>query len=347
LGNNGRLGLGDSVTYHFLKQVGTDTDWAYATCGQNSTWALKTNGTLWCCGDNQYGNLALGDYVDHNVFTQVPGTWASVSAGSAHTLAIKPDGTLWGAGRNHYGQLGLGVFDATYPPPNNTFTQVGGLSNWVKVSCGTDHTLALDSNGYIYATGYNGSGGVSSYYGYMLGLGDSINKNMFTLTGNGTNDWTDVKAGPSYSVAIKGNNQSAWGCGENQYGHLGVGSTLNGGEVQQLGVQVWTKLSVTPGFKHIAPGSLHMMYIAADNSLWGAGHNAYGELGFDPGGAHTDQYVGMRAQFVRIGTENNWLRLWESGYYPSGIAIRAPAGEVIVDDPVPSRPSPIWTMPTT
>jgi alpha-tubulin suppressor-like RCC1 family protein len=347
LGNNGRLGLGDSVTYRFLKQVGTDTDWAYATCGQNSTWALKTNGTLWCCGSNQYGDLALGDYVDHNVFTQVPGTWASVSAGSAHTLAIKPDGTLWGAGRNHYGQLGLGVFDATYPPPNNTFTQVGGLSNWVKVSCGVDHTLALDSNGYIYATGYNGSGGVSSYYGYMLGLGDSIDRNVLTLTGNGTNDWTDVKAGPSYSIAIKGNNQSAWGCGENLYGHLGVGSTLNGGEVAQLGVQVWTKLSVTPGFKFIAPGIVHMMYIAADNSLWGAGHNAYGELGFDPGGAHTDQYVGMRAQFVRSGTENNWLRLWEAGYFLSSIAIRAPAGGVIVDDPVPSRPSPIWTIPTT
>jgi alpha-tubulin suppressor-like RCC1 family protein len=341
LGNNGRLGLGDSVTYYFLKQVGTDTDWAYATCGVNSTWALKTNGTLWCCGYNEYGDLGLGDYVNRNVFTQVPGTWASVSAGSAHTLAIKPGGTLWSVGRNHYGQLGLGLFDATYPPPNNTFTRVGGASNWVKVSCGKDHTLALDSSGYIYACGYNGTGYTGAYFGGQLGTGDTINQNVLTLTGSGTNDWTDVKAGPLYSVGIKGNGRSAWVTGESSNGEMGLGPIGDiPGFPALYSKRVFTRIPDLPPFKQIQPGSTHMMYIGTDNSLWGTGRNAYGELGIEPG-------IGLQPSFIRIGTENNWLRLWESGYYPSSVALRAPAGEVIVDDSVPSRPSPIWTMPTT
>lgn len=346
LGNNGRLGLGDLVTYHYLKQVGTDTDWAYATCGYNSTWALKTNGTLWCCGYNLYGDLGLGDYVDRNVFTQVPGAWASVSSGSAHTFALKSDGTLWSCGRNHYGQLGLGVADATFPPPNNTFTQAGGASNWVKVSCGRDHTLALDSNGNIFATGYNGTGYSGLVYGGQLGLGNTIDRASFTLTGNGTSDWTDVKAGPSYSVAIKGNGQSAWVTGESLYGEMGLGliGPIPGTEAQ-YSKRIFTQIPDLPPFKQIQPGFLHMMYIGTDNSLWGTGHNAYGELGFDPGGAHTDQYYGAQPSFIRIGTERNWLRLWESGFFASSVAIRTPFGNPVVD--VSDRPSPIWTMPTT
>ena len=37
----------------------------------NHSLILKNDGTLWGCGDNQYGQLGLGDTTNRNVFTQI------------------------------------------------------------------------------------------------------------------------------------------------------------------------------------------------------------------------------------------------------------------------------------
>lgn len=319
----GRLGLGDLITRYNLVKIGTDTDWAFVTCGDSATFAIKRDGTLWAAGENtSLHSLGVGDTVDHNVFTRVPGTgWKWITAGTSHAVAQKTDGSLWITGSNEFGQQGTGSIDFD---PHQNFTQIAG--DWITAACGRNHTMLLGGDGGLRGTGYNQNG--------ELGVGDFVHKSSFTLT---LGTWTDVKAGANYTVGIKGVNSSLWTTGLNTYGELGLGDVSPR--------NVFTQVTSLPRFRQVAPGYTHMMLIGVDNSLWGCGHNAYGELGVDPGGAHTDQSVGAQLIFTRVGTENNWLRLWESGYYPSSVVIRATEGTVIVAVPV-NRPSPIWTMPT-
>ncbi|MCJ7696065.1 MAG: RCC1 domain-containing protein, partial [Anaerolineaceae bacterium] len=60
----------------------------YHTC------AIKSDGTLACWGNNNYGQTS-----------SPAGTFTQVSAGGWYTCAIKNDGTLACWGNNSYGQL--------------------------------------------------------------------------------------------------------------------------------------------------------------------------------------------------------------------------------------------------
>ena len=85
-------------------------DWAQLSAGHRQTCGTRTDHTLWCWGDNTYGQLGHGDTTTRTAPTQV-GTatsWADVSSGARHTCATRTDHTLWCWGDNTYGQLGLG-----------------------------------------------------------------------------------------------------------------------------------------------------------------------------------------------------------------------------------------------
>jgi alpha-tubulin suppressor-like RCC1 family protein len=89
--------------------VGSDSDWSSISGGYYHTVALKTNGTLWAWGDNEYGQAGLGATVTQTTPLQVGSadTWSFISGGYFHTQAVKTDLTLWTWGHNNYGQLGL------------------------------------------------------------------------------------------------------------------------------------------------------------------------------------------------------------------------------------------------
>ena len=59
-GNNrdGYLGLNDTITCSSPTQVGTDTTWTSSMGAYTTTGAIKTDGTLWTWGGNEYGEMA-------------------------------------------------------------------------------------------------------------------------------------------------------------------------------------------------------------------------------------------------------------------------------------------------
>ena len=146
-GNNnyGQLGIGNTIAKSSPVQVGLNsnylTDWASVSCGYNHSMVIKTNGTLWAFGENNFGQLGIGSKLTQSWPVQVGSlnTWASVSCGHYHTLAIKTDGTLWAWGSNDSGQLG----DATTIDKSSP-VQVGLLTNWKRVYCGMDYTMAIN-----------------------------------------------------------------------------------------------------------------------------------------------------------------------------------------------------------
>ena len=113
----GALGFGlNTVPRISPSQIGTDTDWQSVSVGNNNSFGIKTNGTLWAWGQNDYGQLGDGTTADKGYPVQI-GTdtnWASVSAGTYHTVALKTDGSLWFWGDSSTGQHGNGTYTGSH-----------------------------------------------------------------------------------------------------------------------------------------------------------------------------------------------------------------------------------------
>ena len=167
----GRLGHNDQVDYSSPTQVGTDSTWdklsvdAYYNFG-----AIKTDGTLWVWGSNQYGQLGQNEPSSPSVTkgisspTQIPGTtwsWVATNYDKA-MMGIKTDGTLWTWGADDHGQLGLDDANISRSSP----TQVGTDTTWSKVyGVYNDAMLAFKTDGTMWSWGRNVMG--------VLGLNQS------------------------------------------------------------------------------------------------------------------------------------------------------------------------------
>ena len=208
-GNNhsGQLGDGTTTERRAPTRVGAgsdaDTDWVTAACGSGYCLALKSDGSLWAWGANQYGQLGEGTTTDRHVATpvQTDTDWVAVAGGSDHSLAIKSDGTLWTWGSNVKGELGDGTTVDRHAPK-----RVEGETTWVSVAGGGfggingGVSMGLRSDGSLWTWGYGRHGEV----------GDGQRANRLTPFGvlqgaklpAGSSTFTDVPATGAYYEAI-------------------------------------------------------------------------------------------------------------------------------------------------
>lgn len=162
-GNNryGRLGIGVTSSCPLGAICPSDasapvqlpgiTQIVAVSAGNDFGLALKSDGTVWAWGANTFGNLGDGTTEGKNAPVQVSGLShvAAISAGFGHGLALKSDGTVWAWGNNVSGQVGQAASTAPVKSP----VQVGGLSNVIAVAAGGLHSLALKSDGTVWAWG--------------------------------------------------------------------------------------------------------------------------------------------------------------------------------------------------
>jgi len=102
---HGALGTGATTNQDQPQQISKPTaGWTSVTAGYQDSCATRNDGTLWCWGDNDFGQLGIGTTTSmrrpHQVTTPAATGWATVAAGNDHICATHSDGSLWCWGAN-------------------------------------------------------------------------------------------------------------------------------------------------------------------------------------------------------------------------------------------------------
>ncbi|MCL2048727.1 MAG: hypothetical protein FWG87_08365, partial [Defluviitaleaceae bacterium] len=141
---------------------------------------------------------------------------------------------------------------------------LSGMSEFVAepmVAGGTSHTVALKSDGTVWAWGYN-------YHGQ---LGDDTTTNRHTpVQVTGLTEVIAVSSGGHYTIALKADG-TVWAWGNNSYGVLGDGTQAERHEPVQV-----TGLT---GVTAISARSNNTIALKADGTVWAWGNNQNGQLG--------------------------------------------------------------------
>jgi uncharacterized repeat protein (TIGR03803 family) len=284
----GNLGDASTTQRRTLVQAGTATSWRQVSAGTDHAVGTRTDGTLWAWGRNNNGQAGQGSLTttQYTSPTQI-GTatdWAWVVAGANHCVAVKTDGTLWAWGLNSSGQIGQGSTSttATLAP-----TRIGTGTTWAQTGAalhaGGDFTLALQTNGTLWAWGANASG--------QIGDASTTTRSAPVQVGTATT-WTRVIAGASFSGALR-TDGTLWVWGTNVNGMLGDGSLTNRTSPVQLGTDTnWNRL---------AAGNAFFLATRTNGTLWSWGFNGVGQLGQ---GTFEINSVGNTPK--QIGTATNW-----------------------------------------
>ena len=99
-------GIHNVANYEFIEVLIETNQLRQLEVSAETTWVLKTDGTLWGTGYNYFGQQGSGDTKDVLTFTQRLTDVKEFSCFETTTWAIKNDGTLWGCGCNRNGEQG-------------------------------------------------------------------------------------------------------------------------------------------------------------------------------------------------------------------------------------------------
>lgn len=324
------------VTSYVPRLADASGNWERMFCVYQNTWGLNSNKELYRCGRNEYGELGFGDTKAYWKLTklEVDGIteWKKVAVynNTGRAYILSEDGRLFASGDGQaYGELGIGdPLDPTkiswsgdygsspYPTvtlsaDGNTLTVSGAGTvevngTYIKKTPPDSYKQLYyekddNANAYVYANTSNPPywyiamykadwGYAPTYYSGQAALSTT---SFMEIEVDGVTGWADVFSGNYNAGAITDDGRLfVWG--RNNYGQLGQGegNTDNQYKPVQIGAD---KTWLTADF-----GEVHLMAVATDGTLWGAGRTNYGQLGL--GSSNTgDQYT-----LVQVGTKTNW-----------------------------------------
>ena len=263
---------------------------------RNGTAAIKSDGTLWMMGYNEFGQFGFGSNGDQiSSPTQVPGTtWKHITTGrDSGFVSIKTDGTMWSWGRNGNGTLGLGNQTSISSP-----AQVPGTT-WLGITMQAQTTQAIKTDGTLWVWGGNGYG--------TLGLNNTTSHYSPVQLGTNTT-WRNcgVTVGDG-QLAFK-TDGTLWSWGRNESGDLGLNNRSEYSSPMQVGTDT-TWVNATASY---AQGAV--LATKTDGTLWAWGNNSKGNLG-------QNNNI-QRSSPTQVGNSTNWSNRI-GGQYAGGFGIRS------------------------
>jgi len=253
------------------------------TCGLH-----RTDGSIWCWGRNNYGQLGNRDTSTSHKPARVAalGKAQAVAAGGRHSCGLLDDQTVWCWGKNSSGQLGNGT-----TKNSSHAVKVVGLQKVVAIDAGNDHTCAITADNKLWCWGDNSAGQLGS-----AGGGHQTKP----VRVNGVPDAAAVSLGGFHSCVVSKVGK-VWCWGKNDVGQLGLGDTQPRNTPAQL-----TTLN---GIALISAGGAHACALGS-GSLWCWGNNTSGQIG--------DGTSKLRFAPVKVPKPANVVRVTAGGGYLGG-----------------------------
>jgi len=157
------------------------------------TLALKSDGTLWAWGCNEYGQLGDGTTVEKHVPVQIAtdSDWIVVDQGDGGSFALKSNGTLWAWGSNQGDCMGYWRRDLI---DHHVPVQIGADNNWSSnLGFGRGRICPCDKiRRTLWAWGSNWDGQL---------MNGTYNDQPVPIQVTTDNTWSVVAAGYGHSVA--------------------------------------------------------------------------------------------------------------------------------------------------
>ena len=292
----GVLGVGNSSDQPSPQIVSALPDATGLGAGIDQTLFLRANGTLAVSGLNDFGQFGDDEPASSNTPIAVPllTNVMQASGGGFHSVALLDDGTVWVWGFNGQGQVGNGTTTITgclcIPAPTQT-----NLTNIVQIEAGGFHTLALRSDGTVWAWGLNDRG--------QLGDNSTTERSAPVQVGVGVAGFSNIiaiSAGDAHSLALKADG-TVWVWGSNEYGQIGGGTASNTNQI--VPVQNATLANIG----HISAGAFQSLALTTAGRVFVWGDNLYGQAGNGAAG-------GVQATPVQNATLENIIEIETAGF---------------------------------
>ena len=242
----GQLGVGGSsgqTNTPIQSLIPTGTNIVAIAAGYSHSVALDATGRIWLWGSGtggQLGDAGFTNLTRPTLLTNISNVIA-IAAGDYHTIALASNHTVWTWGENDSGQLGRSGLSGLPGQVSNLTGVVaiaGGGADLASPPSGGAFTLAVTSNGLVYAWGDNSVGQLgtnSSAVAFtnrpLLVAGISNVVSVSTpVSGDGGNDYGDVGGAHVVAMTVDQGTNHYWGWGDNNAGEVGNGiSGFSGG----------------------------------------------------------------------------------------------------------------------
>jgi alpha-tubulin suppressor-like RCC1 family protein len=333
---NGQLGDGSKISRILPSREATSgSDWESVSAGENSTCAIRADGSLYCFGLNSLGQLGTGTTTSSSRPVQESSgrpDWTKVSVGTTHACAVNQDHELFCWGDSAYDQIPAGYAGELDPTLIEPAGSVVDVSSSAVLTC----VLQTDRDASCWGLD-NGEGdflGASNVDQIAAGVDVDpmyeweclINNNSLLDCVNNYADLLDsslMAVGTSNVCAIS--ITGVLRCtGSNLYGQLGIASYVNDysgwktvldPSLSYLDDPATTDIDESDEeafgqWVSVSLGDNHACAINLDGTLYCWGSNANGRLG-----------VGSPAEAFAPVVENKWAQPAELDGGPSSATV--------------------------
>lgn len=272
---DGQIGDNTTTTANFPLDVhdlyGTGVEITEVAGASFHSAALDSEGNLWTWGYGDMGQLVNGETDCQGTPVRIDGNEDIAGiisiAVQNETLILKHDGHIWGAGPNGWGGLG-NTSSGTDPQSTPVEASISGV---IQVSAGSGYTLALKSDGTVWAWGRNSD--------RQLGNATSDPYSVTPVQVQELSGIVAIAAGWHHGLALK-HDGTVYAWGYNLDGCLGNNTTS-----EEESTPVAASIS---GVVAISADLYQSFALKSDGNVYAWGDNDYGQLGDN---SRTDKLV--------------------------------------------------------